>query len=267
MTMPLAHLAVLLTLAAADPTLDEVRPDVKEQLVKAEGQLGNFEEQEALATLDGVAARLDLTASEVAHIQLWRGVVLMALLRTADAQGAFALSRGCNPLVEAPASMSPKVRQAFSNAVPADCPVGGLPQDPTEGLETKTTPQPAAAQKAAVPPVAPLEPRPPATAAPGGGPSPLRLAGVGLGAAGALVLVACAVGAAAGVGLLVASFPLMANAQAQEQAVDVLQGARVAFGVRVGGGLMLVVAAAVGLLAVATAGGGVALAAMNLGGE
>jgi hypothetical protein len=251
--------AVSLLLAAAPPPPAEIRPEISDVITQAQKLVDDLDEQKALDSLDATATRKDLTSAEFAALQLWRGVALMSLNKAVEGQMAFSLARGCNGLLEVPSAVSPKIRQSFGKAAPADCPIGA-PPPPEEPVAEKPTENVAAK---------PAEKTPASTGNNGGSNSSppsqggipmLAMVGGGVAVAGGVILLLAVVAAVAAVGLLVGSFPVLANAQAAERAKDARQGAMVALGFRVGAGLVGTVAALGLLAALGAVGAGVATA-------
>lgn len=246
-----------LTLLVAAPPPAEVRPEITTAITQAQKLVDDLEEQQALDWLDATVARKDLTSAEFAAIQMWRGVALMSLNKPSDGQAAFGLAKGCNGLLEMPTTVSPKIRQSFGKVAPADCPIGALPPPEDPAPVEKPTENVAARPAANTPPPA-QKGGDGAKGGPAQGGIPmLAMVGGGVAVAGGVVLLLAVVAAVTAVGLLVGSFPVLANAQAQERAKDARQGAMVALGFRLGAGAVGVVAA-LGLLgALGAVGGGI----------
>lgn len=226
----------------------ELRPDIDETINKSRAMMGDFEEKQALAALDAVAARKDITSVEFAAVQFWRGAALMSLNQEKEAGKAFALARACDGLLTAPAGLSPKIARAFSSSVPGDCPIGATPPpDPTENLMPAPTAKPVE-KRAPVKLVAAEE-------SSGGGLPILALAGAGVAAAGGASLLLALVGGLGAAGLIGGSFPVRDAAQNAERAKDVRQQGMIAFGMLVGGlggflGVGLLVLTGIGAVAV-----------------
>lgn len=248
---------VLTALAPADePTL---RPEVAQAVAQARALALEFEEAKALELLAPVAARTDLTAEERAEVEAWRGVAQASLLKEDDARHAFALARGCNPLMELPKDTSPKIIALFQATAPGDCPAAADAEFDPESAVTADAP----ASGGGAAPEADT-PAPSDGQGAGGGPKPLALGGgAALAGAGGLVGLSVLVVVAA-VGLLVASFPVVAQAQAQQRAADVRQQASVALGMRLGGASAGVVGVLLLLPAVGAGAAGVALLVLGL---
>lgn len=266
-----------------------IRAEIAAVLQKAEAQVSDLDEDKALAALDTVATRADITAAELAAVQLWRGVALMGLSRQPEAERAFALSRACNAKLEAPGSASPKIRAVLQATAPGTCPVKAAEPaaDLDMGMEftLKTKPAETAASKQAEetlyegPSDAPAKPRPkpvpaaPATAAEpatapaapppapavDGGPNVKAIAGGAVSGAGAVAMLGATLLAVAGLGVLGASFPVWSWGSAQTQVVDYRRGLYAALGMRIGALAALPVAALVLVagLVIAAGGGGV----------
>lgn len=254
--------ALLLALASADNP--EVRPEIAAEVDAATKLILDFDEDKGLARLDVLAARKDLAPAEFGQVQLWRGVALASQLKEDHAKLAFGISRGCNPLLEAPTAVSPKIRSLFAGSVPDDCPVAAKPKElnlpePVARAPVKAGP----ARKGAKSPAASRSPAQGAETSKGAPPLVTWL-GAGLGAAGAGVGVLALVGVVATAVLLGASFPVLAQAQAAEKAKDARQMAQVAGGMRLGGGALGATALLMGTLGVLVLAGGVGLAVTGL---
>lgn len=252
--------AVSLLLAGAAPPPPEVRPEISDVITQAQRLVDDLEEQKALDALDATTTRKDLTSAEFAALQLWRGVALMSLNKAVEGQMAFSLARGCNGLLEVPGAVSPKIRQSFGKAAPADCPIGAAPlpeepvaaEKPTQAVVAKPVEKASAGSgnNGGANGTAPSQ----------GGIPMLAIVGGGVAVVGGVILLLAVVAAVTAVGLLVGSFPVLANAQAAERAKDARQGAMVALGFRVGAGLVGTVAALGLLAALGAVGAGVATA-------
>ena len=266
-------LAVMIQWSA--PAQADVRPEVATAVARASALVLDFEEEKALKDLDQVAGQGDLSPTETARVQLWRGVALMSLHRPDEARSAFALTRGCDPLSEPPKDLSPKIRTAFLAAAPVDCPVSAstpaLRPEPDPVMERggsaraaagspppahpAVTPQPGGSPAA----TAPAEPR-------GAGAGPPWLAiggGVLLAPAGILVLGAVVVlGAAAVLGGLSAA--LHAAAVAEPSAVRARQQGQAALGLAVGGVAVVPLVVILSVLGLGVAAAGAALVAAGL---
>lgn len=283
---------VILAARPAEPA--PPRAEITQGVDGAAKLLNDFEDVKALQALDALAARADLTPTEVGLIQLNRGMVLLAQAKNDDAAAAFAMARGCDRKLKAPKGISPKGKQLFTKGKPAACPVVEKAAAPAPagdgGMEfgldvTLNDPQPAPAPPPA-PPVEPAKPpeqvidhpsdvEPAAVkpeAAPavakdesaGGGPPVMAIggfAGVGIGA----LLLLAGVAAVLGAGVLVGvSFPVVANAQAQERARDARQMASTAFGMRLGSIGLVAIGAVVVLVGVVGGVAGVVVGVLGL---
>ncbi|MEW5852226.1 MAG: hypothetical protein AB2A00_25780 [Myxococcota bacterium] len=247
---------LFMTLLAAAPA-EEIRPEIAQSVQQAQTLILDLEEQKALDQLDALTKQ-QLSAPELALVQMWRGIALMGLNKPKDAQAAFALARGCNPLMEPPTASGPKVAQAFKNADLADCPVATATVQQPEPEPVLPAAQPTKPAQAAPAPAV----QPAAEEGDGGAPLPMMsIAGIGVAAAAAVIAVLSVVGATSGLAMLIASFPVLAQAQAQERAKDVRQGAQMALGLRIGGLALAIPGGLVGLIGLVGVVAGIGLAA------
>lgn len=289
----LATCAFLVVMAAAKPAESPPpRTEIFQGVAEAQKLVGDFEEAKALEVLDKLAARADLTPSEVALVQLNRGVVLAGQMNNDEAGKAFALARGCDKKLKAPKVLSPKAKQVFNKAKPAACPAsapaaapsgeGGMEFDLDE-TTAATAPAPAPAPEPAPAPAPepdkpveqfieapsdapakPVENAPVVVEKDAGGPPVMAIAGGGVLALGALFLVGGLV-SLVGAGVLVGgSFPVFASAQASERARDARQMASAAFGMRIGSIGLVGAAALAGLIALIGVGAGAVVLVLGL---
>jgi hypothetical protein len=237
-------------------------------ITKARAMVDDLEEGKAVEALGALLAREDLTPPEVAAASLWRGVALLGLNQSGDAVKAFQLSRGCQPGMEPPAGLSPKVKQMFKEAAPGVCP-GAEPPAPGEFATWDPSVAVARAEggKGGSAPVAARSPSAAGgegTATKAGGPKPKLLAGGAVAAVGAGVLVAALLAGVAALGSLVVSFPVVANAQAAVKAKDARNQGALGLGLRLGGAFFLVVASLGVLASVGALGAGAVVAVLGL---
>jgi hypothetical protein len=225
---------------------------------EAKALLLDFEEAKAVAVTDAVLAQhKDLTPEEMGLVQMWRGFALASVFRQRDAKVAFAEARACHPKLVAPADVSPKLRAEFMATVaqPTDCTVV-RPED-------KPPPPVVAAADTGVQKAGQAAPGVPGEGGGGGGPPVLGLAGLGGVAVGLVGVVLSGALAAVALGVLVSSFPLVFQANAEPRAADAIRLGVVALVLRVGGGLGGLATGAVGVLGVAVACLGVAVAVVG----